>query len=137
MQVITDLQQLISKMNPILHPEHWVYCTIDASGITPEHLAQSFAIIRESESVTLITTPELARRLGYIDAEPFQRIELKVYSSLEAVGLTAAVSQCLKEHNISANVIAAYHHDHILLPQKDAHNALAALINLTQQQVSK
>ncbi|BDX05559.1 ACT domain-containing protein [Planctobacterium marinum] len=133
MQTISDLQQLISEMNPILHPELWVYCTIEAPDITPELITQSFALVRESESITLITTVEQAANLGFVDVEPFQRIELQVYSSLEAVGLTAAVSQCLKEHNISANVVAAYHHDHILLPKRDAQKALTALLDLTEQ----
>lgn len=35
-----------------------------------------------------------------------------------AVGLTAAFSTKLAEKNISANVVAAYYHDHILCLKK-------------------
>ncbi len=45
-------------------------------------------------------------------------ISLSVYSSLSAVGLTAAVSSALAEGGVAANVIAALWHDHILVPQE-------------------
>ncbi|MCB1704295.1 MAG: ACT domain-containing protein [Halioglobus sp.] len=57
----------------------------------------------------------------------FRCITLTVHSSLIAVGLTAAVSGTLAAHNISANIIAAFFHDHLFVPQEDAERALAAL----------
>ena len=50
-----------------------------------------------------------------------------MHSALEAVGLTAAVSAALTRHGISANVVAAYYHDHIFVPAEDAERALLAL----------
>jgi hypothetical protein len=47
------------------------------------------------------------------------------------VGLTAAVSAALTREGISANVIAAYYHDHIFVPEADAERALDALRALT------
>jgi hypothetical protein len=55
---------------------------------------------------------------------------LTVHSSLEAVGLTAAVSKALTEANISCNVVAAYYHDHIFVPVKDAKQAMRVLEKL-------
>jgi len=46
---------------------------------------------------------------------------------LEAVGLTAAVAAKLTTKGISANVIAAYYHDHIFVPSAKASAALVAL----------
>jgi hypothetical protein len=54
-------------------------------------------------------------------------ISLDVHSSLEAVGLTAAFATALGNEGISANVIAAYYHDHIFVPTADAERAVAAL----------
>ena len=54
-------------------------------------------------------------------------IRLGAHSSLAAVGLTAAVSGRLAERGISANVIAAYHHDYVFVPADRAEEALAAL----------
>ena len=53
-----------------------------------------------------------------------------VHSSLDAVGLTAAFSAKLTEKNISANVIAAYYHDHIFVPKEKAEQALNAILEL-------
>ncbi|MCK5673536.1 MAG: ACT domain-containing protein, partial [Spirochaetales bacterium] len=40
---------------------------------------------------------------------------------------TAAVSTKLSEHNISANIIAAYYHDHVFVPSGAADKALTLL----------
>jgi hypothetical protein len=63
----------------------------------------------------------------------FSCITLSVHSSLDAVGLTAAVSTKLTQVNISANVIAAYYHDHVFVASKDAQRALSALNELVRQ----
>ena len=59
-------------------------------------------------------------------------ITLTVHSSLEAVGLTAAVSKALTEANISCNIVAAFYHDHIFVPIADAPRAMDALFALTK-----
>ncbi|MFT5520425.1 MAG: hypothetical protein ACI9IA_001018, partial [Enterobacterales bacterium] len=56
----------------------------------------------------------------------------KVHSSLEAVGLTAAVATALTQKGISANVIAAYYHDHIFVPSDKAASALEALLAISK-----
>jgi hypothetical protein len=61
---------------------------------------------------------------------------LTVHSSLEAVGLTAAVSRALTDANISCNVVAAYYHDHIFVPVQDAKRAMETLVKLTKQENS-
>jgi hypothetical protein len=63
----------------------------------------------------------------------FRRITLQVHSSLSAVGLTAAVSGQLAKAGISANVIAASHHDHIFVPSADTDRAMLALAALGEQ----
>jgi hypothetical protein len=46
------------------------------------------------------------------------------------VGLTAVVSGKLAANGISANVIAAYHHDHVFVPKNKAQLALQLLTEL-------
>ena len=58
-------------------------------------------------------------------------ITLTVHSSLEGVGLTAAVSRALAEADISCNVVAAFHHDHLFVPLKDADRAMKVLRTLS------
>ena len=54
-----------------------------------------------------------------------------MHSSLQAVGLTAAVSTALAEAGLSANVIAGYFHDHLFVQTESALPAMAALTALT------
>ena len=54
-------------------------------------------------------------------------LTLTVQSSLEAVGLTAAISERLARENIACNMLAGYHHDHVLVPVERVDDAIAAL----------
>lgn len=59
-------------------------------------------------------------------------ITLQVHSALEAVGLTAAFAVELGEHNISANVVAGFYHDHIFVSESDGENAVKVLKGLSE-----
>jgi hypothetical protein len=48
------------------------------------------------------------------------------------VGLTAAFAAALTREGISANVVAAFHHDHIFVPERDADRAMEALRALSR-----
>ena len=88
-------------------------------------------LFREEEGTTCVLPPEAARALGCPDAPVFRRITLGVLSSLEAVGLTAAVATALTAAGISANVVAAFHHDHVFVPADRAADAMACLTRLS------
>ncbi len=90
------------------------------------------ASFREAEGLTLLVTKEDADKAGFNYESVFRGITLTVHSSLEAVGLTAAVSGKLAEEGISANMIAAYYHDHIFVPAEEADAALSALEELSR-----
>jgi hypothetical protein len=85
-------------------------------------LGDAFALIREAEGVTLI-------RPG----SGWARITLGIHSSLAAIGLTAKVSAALAERGIGANVVAAFHHDHVFVPWDRRGEAMAALLELSQR----
>ena len=54
-------------------------------------------------------------------------LTLDIHSALEAVGLTATVARALTRAAIPCNVIAAYHHDHLLVPADRADEAILVL----------
>ena len=58
-------------------------------------------------------------------------ITLRVYSSLEYVGLTATFSNALSNNGISCNVISGYYHDHIFVNINDKDKAMNILKNLS------
>ena len=129
----TNLKALLTSMSPTLVDTDWVFAVVgeeDAVRLTPNAIAS----FREAEGLTLVLPQAAADDLKNVSA-PMSRITLEVHSSLEAVGLTAAVAGALAEAGISANVVAAYYHDHIFVPKASADRALAVLQALTTSTV--
>ena len=125
----TNLKALLASMAPQLDDTDWVFAVVgeeDAVPLTP----RAIATFREAKGRTLVLPQSAADGLENVSA-PMSKITLQVHSSLEAVGLTAAVAGALAEEGISANVIAAYYHDHIFVPKSSADRALAGLQALT------
>jgi hypothetical protein len=99
--------------------------------VSSEYVAEhALATFREAEGTTLIVPWERAEEFD-VCSEPMARITLNIHSSLEAVGLTAAVSQALASEAISANVVAGFYHDHIFVPQTAGERAVACLTLLS------
>jgi hypothetical protein len=88
------------------------------------------ATIREREGVTVVLPREDALAAGLPFVFEAAWLTLTADTSFELVGLTAAVSTRLAEVGIPANVLAGYHHDHILVPVERADEAIAALRSL-------
>jgi hypothetical protein len=86
------------------------------------------ALIREAEGITLILPLDIAAARGFDTGLVLTQITLSVVSDLEGVGLTAAVAQALAREDIACNVVAAFHHDHLFVPEPDAERAMVALI---------
>ena len=90
------------------------------------------ATFNEEEGTTLVVERTAADVAGLEYGPVLRCITLQVYSSLAAVGLTAAVAGALADAGISANVIAAYHHDHVFVPADRAEEAVSILGSLTR-----
>lgn len=126
----THLETLLKTMNPHLHEGSYVFCSVsELSKLKDKDFIMSF---KEDEGFTVILTKEHADELLLNYSFICSWITLKVHSSLEAVGLTAAFSTALTLKNISCNVIAGYYHDHIFVDVKDAQNAIDALKELCE-----
>jgi hypothetical protein len=125
----TDLRKLIRNLTPQLNEGEYVYCLADSK----EHAISldPLCYFLEREGVTAILPREKADTMNLPYETTCVWITLTVHSSLEAVGLTAAVSAALKEANISCNMVAAFYHDHIFVPLKDAQRAMDVLQRLT------
>lgn len=124
-----NLQKLIQNMQPELNPGEYVYCLADSKEQV-NSLAPLFYFL-EKEGMTMILPKEKADTMHIPYESICAWITLTVHSSLEAVGLTAAVSKALAEANISCNVVAAFYHDHIFVPIIDTASAMDALQKLT------
>ena len=126
MSGITDLPHLLTSMQPKLLAGEYVFTTVSGSLIDYIDL-NPIASFVEAEGLTLVLAKTVADNAALKYQGTFRQITLTVHSSLDAVGLTAAVSAKLTEYNISANVIAAFYHDHVFVPFDKAEAALTAL----------
>lgn len=131
MSGITNLDQLIASMEPVLLPQRYRF--VSSTTVNTDLLKQAHAVIKESEGVTLILEESVAQAHTFSEcSDVFACITLNVHSSLEAVGLTAAFATALGEHNISANVVAGFYHDHIYVANEDAEQAVTVLEALSR-----
>lgn len=126
-----DIKALLKNMSPILNDEEYVFITMSGHYGDHTHL-EPLCTFMEKEGLTLIIPKRTAAANSIKVDEVFKNITLEVHSSLDAVGLTAAVSTKLAEDGISANVVAAYYHDHIFVQAALADKALESLKELSK-----
>lgn len=131
-----DLRKLLQQMDPSLHPEPIVFCSLSPQE-APRFLPQALGWFEEDEGVTLVMEQSAAAQAGLETSPAFRQITLNVHSSLSAVGFLAAVTQALAGAGISANTISAYYHDHLFVPEADAERALAILVQLSDWGLKK
>lgn len=125
-----DLSGLLSSMRPILLEGEYVFCTFPDARYGDHHELQPIASCVETEGLTLVVPRHRADEQDVKYERAFSAISLSVHSSLEAIGLTAAIATKLTECGISANVVAGYFHDHIFVQSELAAQAMAALAEL-------
>jgi hypothetical protein len=113
-----NLARLLASLDARLSQERYAFDQTNSTVLD----ADTFALIREGEGTTAIRVSPTGE---------WARISLGVHSSLEAVGLTAALSRVLADAGISANIVAALHHDHIFVPWGRRKDALEALQRLS------
>lgn len=123
----TNLPSLLSALDPQLHEGEYVFVTTTRA---PEGL-DPILTFQEPEGRTLILPKAQALRSGLPWIFPSAWITLRVHSSLEAVGMMAAIATALAEEGISCNAVAAYHHDHLFVQHDRAEDAMRALNRLT------
>ena len=127
----TSLEKLLQTMSPMLRAPEYVFCSIKNASYGDYVSAEPLAMFAEDEGLSLVLTRDAAEQFGLVYDGVFKCISLEVHSSLEAVGLTAAVSSELARHGIAANVVAAHYHDHIFVPREYADRAIDLLSGLS------
>lgn len=125
----TNLSKLLQGLKPTRNEGEYVFCLVNSLSSAAE--LDPLCIFQEKEEVTVILPKTRADENLLLYSVICTWITLNVHSSLEAVGLTAAVAKALTEANISCNVVAAYYHDHLFVPVKDAGRAMDVLKRLS------
>jgi len=105
----------MTRLSPTLAAEEYGFATLQPGRAIPPGLLP-LATFAEDEGLTLVATVAAFDAAGVECQRGFARISLGLFSALQGVGLTAAVSAALADAGISCNMIAAYHHDHLFVP---------------------
>jgi len=124
MSGLTDLRTILASLVPVVQADAVVYATVDAQAAAS---LPTLATIREEEGTTVVLRRADADAAGLSYDLVLAWITLNVHTALEGVGLTAAFSRALADAGIPCNVLAGYFHDHILVPEELADDALTAL----------
>ena len=122
----TDLKKWLQNLQPSLSETSYGFGLLPAGGTLPAGLRPT-GQFEEDEGTTLIAPSVQLAEYGIEYSGGWAKISLKVQSGLATVGLTAAITTALARADISANVIAGYHHDHIFVPWARRYEALAIL----------
>lgn len=130
-QAIHELSQLLRQLRPVLHDGCYLFCTVPTES-AEKYYSDAIFCFKEAEGTSLVLPEEIAQEHQLNGIFPSAWISLQVNSALDAVGLTAAVSSALSDAQISCNVVAAYHHDHLFVPIGKASLTMQILENLSR-----
>jgi hypothetical protein len=116
---------MLAGLDVVRRPGAFVYLTSFRGTPAPP---EAVAVIDEGTAMTFIVPADspLAVEAHF----PAAWLTLTVESSLDSVGLTAVVAGALADARIPANVLAGFHHDHLLVPVEMADDAIDVLRRL-------
>ena len=126
----TNLRHLIRTMSPLLDNAEWIFATIN---VEDESALAPYAIAARSRGVDVGVTSPAADGLGNVSV-PMSRITLKC-TRARGSGTDRSRCRCAGGGGVSANVIAAYYHDHIFVPKASADRALAVLTDYRRRPI--
>lgn len=126
-------QDMISNMTPEVQPGRFAFISTNDPVLISKLSLDAIGTFREAEGLSMLVPVELTKDTDL----PMKCITLNVYSSLEGVGLTAAVAAALGAHDIPCNMVAACHHDHVFVPADKCDQALEVLKSLQKHSVAK
>ena len=129
-EISHSAHDMISGLTPRLREGAFIFVSVSDPSGAAALLPSAVASFREDEGMSLILPVQAALDAGFDISSPMACITLDVYSSLEGVGLTAAVSAALGAQGIACNMVAACHHDHVFVPVERKDQALAILLDL-------
>ena len=124
---MTDLEEMLRTLTVSVRPDRYTFLSVDEIPALGDGVA---AVLTEAEGPTVVATVARAEAEGWPIEFQAAWLTLDVHSALEAIGLTAAFSAALGEVGIACNVLAGFHHDHLLVPADRADEAVAVLEGL-------
>jgi hypothetical protein len=113
MSGITDLQETLNSIKVTCDDVEYGFASIEnASTIDATKVLATF---QENGRLAIIAPAKYLKNNDIDHEGPYAKLTIDIHTSLELVGLTAVMATTLAEHGISANVVAAFYHDHVFV----------------------
>jgi uncharacterized protein len=128
-----DLDRLLASIDPDLQGGTYLFCSLDRGSLDLGQLPSGLTVqmlFREPEGTTVVVPSDEAGAAGLVGSHPSEWIRLGARSDLAAIGFLAEITSRLARAGISANVVSAYHHDHVFVPVGRGGEAVAVLEEL-------
>ncbi|MEE8602286.1 ACT domain-containing protein [Euzebya tangerina] len=121
----SDLGQILTSLQVRRRVGLYVYATVPVGQPLPD--LPIMAMVSEIEGTSIVVKHEEAVTAGLAYEYESVWLSLTTHTSLNAVGVTATIATAFAMSDIPCNVIAGYHHDHILVPADRVEDALGAV----------
>lgn len=121
----TDLGRILASLAVRQREGVFVYTFIPPGEPLPD--MPIAAMVSESEGTSIVVGRDAADAAGLPYEFPAAWLTLTVHTSLQAVGVTASLTTALAVRGIPCNVIAGFHHDHVLIPVERVEDAIEAI----------
>lgn len=123
-----NLDEVLKTLNVSCDDIEYGFANVkDGTFIPTKEIIGTF---QETEALTLIATKNYFEQQNIKYDGSYAKLTIDVHTSLDLVGLTAILSSKLAENGISANVVAAYFHDHIFVQYPLRQKAISAILQL-------
>jgi len=126
-----DLAAMLASLRVERRPGVFSVVSVDETSVAPGDLRAleevAVATLREAEGRTFVVPEEFAHDAALSSMFDGAWLTLSVWSALDSVGLTSAVSSALAANGIACNVFAGAFHDHLLVPVDQAERAISVL----------
>ena len=132
MNAQVKIDQLLQRLTPILNREPLVMCPLDERRL-PALLAECLCIFREREGICALMPAAVAERESLPDEGRYRQITLQYSACLQVPGLTGIILRELADAGIQADVVSARHHEHLLVGERDAAQAMQILYGISNR----
>lgn len=131
MSGLTNLQETLKSIKVTCDDIEYGFASVaDESKVDRDKVLATF---HENGRLALIAPVGYLSEQGIEHEGPYAKLTIDVHTSLELVGLTAVMARELAEHGISANVVAAFYHDHVFVQYPARAKAIKLLEGLRDQ----
>ncbi|QKX16607.1 ACT domain-containing protein [Microbulbifer sp. YPW1] len=132
MNAQVKIDQLLQRLTPILNREQLVMCQLDEAQLRTL-LQECLCIFREREGICALLPKDVAERESLPEDGSYRQITLQYTGGLQVPGLAATIVRELADAGIQANVVSARCHEHLLVSEHDAKQAMQVLYGISNR----